>query len=409
MSGSGNATFRLRWGQIEIKRFSKAVCLAWLFTFPDTALGESLLCHHRSTCSKDITDASTVRACSLLQGNSRRGTWAADGEEVEAIGAAGASGSHTHSGVDGRHSITSIPQSIAVWVNSMFSSAVDANWTAGTAPQSLFASGRKNITKFIQTAANHSQPLTDYNDGSDKVVVDRDAWDGYQQRAGDTAFQNLLPLHLHLQGISLDTLMERVAENHSVLLRYIDNRGAKSSLATKPSVIKGDSIAQLIEILRLQFAKVCHLPVSKFLMSSVHGRFLRPQRSDFFEQNSSDGVLLQGLQSQPETQGGIDLVSVVVEPDEHIAEEVVVRFFVLDSNSLVQKVIDKLREELGDKNSELMRGELSNLLQRASITVGYENDYMLTAANHVRGVEGLFVPVIVSAVFMMLLMWLSAI
>jgi len=380
-----------------------------MFTFPGTALGESLLCHHRSTCSKDITDVSTVRACSLLQGNSRRGTWAADGEEVEAIGAAGASGSHTHSGVEGRHSITSIPQSIAVWVNSMFSSAVDANWTAGTVPQSLFASGRKNITKFIQTAANRSPPLTGDLDSSNGVVVDRDVWDGYQ-RAGDQAFENLLPLHLHLQGISLDTLMERVTENHSVLLRYIDNRAANSSLATKPGIIKGDSIAQLIEILRSQFAKVCHLPVSKFLMSSVHGRFLRPQgASEFLQQNTSDGVLLQGLQSQPETQGGIDLVSVVEEPDEHIAEEVVVRFFVLGNNSQVQKVIDKLREELGDKDSELMRGKLSNLLQRASITVGYENDYMLVAANRIRGVEGLFVPVIVSVIFMMLLMWLSAI
>eukprot|EP00930_Biecheleria_cincta_P033086 TRINITY_DN22917_c0_g1_i1.p1 TRINITY_DN22917_c0_g1~~TRINITY_DN22917_c0_g1_i1.p1 ORF type:complete len:409 (+),score=58.73 TRINITY_DN22917_c0_g1_i1:107-1333(+) len=408
MSGSDNATLRLSWGQIRTQRFTKTSCLTWLLTFPGTALGESLLCHDRSVYLKDITDVPTVRACSLLQGHSRPGTWTANKKEAQLIGAAVASGGHTHSGAEGIHSFTSISHSLAVWANRMFSSVVDASWTAGRVLQSSFGLGRTSITKLMQNAANRSQPSDGDVDETGGMIADKDMWDAYPGN-GNNAFYDLLPLQLHLQGISLDTLMDRITETHSVLLRYYDNRDDGSSLTTKPRIIRGDSIAQLVEILRSELSKACHLPESKFLMSSVHGRFLRPQgASQFLQHNTSDGVLLQGLHSQSAMQGNSDLVSVVEEPDQRIAEEVVVRFFVLGNTSLVQKVIDKLRAELMDKESELMTGKLSKLLQRASITVGYENNYMLTA-NNVRGIEGLFVPVIVSVIFMMMLMWLSSI
>lgn len=409
MSGTDNAAFRLSWGQFKIHRSAKAGWLGWLFIFPGVAWGESLLCQHKPVCLDDITDAPTVRAYSLLQGHSRRGTWAAGEEETEDIRAAASSGYHNHAAAeDVRHSISSVPQSIAVWINSMFSSVAVANWTAGTVLQSSFVRSQTNITKLMQTLADYSQPAADDIDGTNGMIVDRDVW-ADQLNDGQNIATNLLPLQLHLQGMSLDVLMDKIAETHSIFLRYYDSRHVNASHAARPGIIKGDSIAQLVEILRSEFSKVCHLPESKFLMSSVHGRFLRPKRaSEFLQHNTSDVELLQGLQSQLEIPGSSNLVSVVEEPDQRIAEEVVVRFFVLGSDSGVQNVIDELRTELGDKDSKLMRGKLSKLLQRASITVGYENSYMLSP-NHVRGIEGLAMPVIVSVIFMMLLMWLSSV
>lgn len=415
MSGSGSAAVRLSWGRFTTQRLVKAACWSWLFAFPDVAYGQSVLCQHESSSLNDITEAPTVRACSLLQGHSRLGTWTAREQEAKVIGAAATSGNRVHSGAEGvRRSIASIPQSIAVWVNSMLSSLVVANWTAGAGLQSSSAHGR--ATNLVQVSNPFTAPEegaegsadVDGEEGLGGMVIDRDAWEVAPQN-GDKIPRDLLPLQLHLQGVSLDSLMDRVAETHSIFLRYYNNGNAGASLAAKPGIIKGDSIAQLVEILRSEISKACHLPESKFLMSSVHGRFLRQEGvSQFLLHNASDVALLQGRREEPQTIGASSLVSVVEDPKQRIAEEVVVRFFVLGNNSLARQVIDELRTQLGDKGSVLMRGNLSSLLEHASLTVGDESNYMF-GPNHVRGIEALAMPVVVSVIFMMLLMWLSSI
>lgn len=417
---SGNAAFRSNVDRSKTRRLVKAACWSWLLALPDVACGQSLLCQHESSSLNDITEAPAVRACSLLQGHSRRGTWTAREQETKVVGAAATSGDSAHSGDEAvRHSISSIPQSIAVWVNTMFSSLVVANWTAGAGLQSSSAHGR--AAKLMQASNPILAPQDDYDDDDDDdlgdmddgsasgMVIDRDAWEGPSQN-GKKIPNDLLPLQLHMQGVSLDSLMDRITETHSIFLRYYNTGKASASFAAQPGIIKGDSIAQLVEALKSEFSKACHLPENMFLMSSVHGRFLRQEGVSQFLLNSTSNVaaLLQGRQAKLQTPGGSDLVSVVEDPKQRIAEEVVVRFFVLGNNSVVQQATDELRTELVDKNSMLMRGNLSSLLQRAYLQVGDESDFML-GQNHVKGIEALAMPVVVSVIFMMLLMWLSSV
>eukprot|EP00440_Ansanella_granifera_P050435 gb/GFBE01054663.1/.p1 GENE.gb/GFBE01054663.1/~~gb/GFBE01054663.1/.p1 ORF type:complete len:375 (+),score=60.07 gb/GFBE01054663.1/:1-1125(+) len=207
---------------------------------------------------------------------------------------------------------------------------------------------------------------------------------GYQYRysysAEDlSAWSTMLPLELHIVGKTLQELL--------------------SDYATKAT-----SLADFLRSLRTVLAASCNLPENRILMSSIYGRFVRPLPKSVSMLKTNTGLF-----PMASSKAGATLSS-SVPMDERYGEEVLVRYFLLpsqDNQTDYSHVVDCWRDDLGNSSSLLMTGELGGLLQKASLTVGYQETYGL-ATLPMEKLSSLALPFAISATFTGILIWMAS-
>lgn len=198
-------------------------------------------------------------------------------------------------------------------------------------------------------------------------------------------WRNQLPVELHIPDLSIEALLDEFAH------------------------VQDQSISGLLQRLRSELAATCKIPEHRLVMSSIHGRFIRqvPASSSAFQISS------RGLFPVASTKVGLSGIN-GVQIDKRMGEEVLVRFFVspdkesADQAGAVRKVVDKLQSALRDSSSKLMKGNLSKLLSRASLTIGYQESYAFQSAQHLEKLSNLALPFVISAFFTGILIWLAS-
>eukprot|EP00913_Durusdinium_trenchii_P022023 g20695.t1 len=203
-------------------------------------------------------------------------------------------------------------------------------------------------------------------------------------------WSKLLPLELHLAGVTLAKVLDD----------YADEKSSGELLG--PSGVR--SLASLLLLFRQELAQACKVHRKKILMNAIFGRFLRASSSSILK--STSGIY-------PIDAGRASLVSTVVPFNERLGEEVVVRFFVQprgDGDDF-ESLVNSLQDQLSDSNSTLMKGNLSEawlpaLLKHASLTTGYQDVSGFTTIP-MEKLSNLALPFAISALFTGILIWLA--
>ncbi|CAK9025258.1 unnamed protein product [Durusdinium trenchii] len=246
---------------------------------------------------------------------------------------------------------------------------------------------RKRRTTLVQSlqevfqSENASQPIGEPLSEQDVDQMDVD----YSSEEDQKRWSKLLPLELHLAGVTLAKVLDD----------YADEKSSGELLG--PSGVR--SLASLLLLFRQELAQACKVHRKKILMNAIFGRFLRASSSSILK--STSGIY-------PIDAGRASLVSTVVPFNERLGEEVVVRFFVQprgDGDDF-ESLVNSLQDQLSDSNSTLMKGNLSALLKHASLTTGYQDVSGFTTIP-MEKLSNLALPFAISALFTGILIWLA--
>lgn len=218
----------------------------------------------------------------------------------------------------------------------------------------------------------------------------------------DMEVGDMMPFELHLQDVSLEALLVKYSREDS-LLPPIQKPLSKNS--------RGASLADLLQLFRSEIASAGNISTDRIVMNSIHGRFVRPSKESMLlnvgdtSKRKVSKILRPVMGSR-----GVSAIQDTPANVSRLGEEVLIRFFYMpaaDSEQAAREVINDILSAMKDPKSKLMNGKLSDLLQRASITVGYKENYDLYAAPQER-LASLALPFAISALFAGCLIWLTS-
>lgn len=215
----------------------------------------------------------------------------------------------------------------------------------------------------------------------------------------DMQVGDMMPFELHLQEVSLEALLAKYSRDQDILPQMQRTGGGR-----------GASLADLLQLFRSEIASAGHVSTERIVMNSIHGRFVRPSKGSMLLNVGDPPKNSKSLHPVKGNRGVSAIQHSPAGGESRLAEEVLVRFFYVpsaDPQQAASKVINDILSAMKDPKSSLMKGELSNLLQRASITVGYKDNYNLYAAPQER-LASLALPFAVSALFAGALIWLAS-
>eukprot|EP00434_Breviolum_minutum_P026458 symbB.v1.2.023392.t1/scaffold2138.1/size88104/4 len=226
---------------------------------------------------------------------------------------------------------------------------------------------------------NSSQPIGEPLNDVDEVSSD------FTDEEDEKKWSSLLPLELHLVGVTIAKLLDKYAEEP-----HLSDLGGYSNIR---------SLAALLLLFKKEISKACKVDETKILMNAIFGRFLRESASSILK--STSGIY-------PIDAGRASLMSTVVPFNERLGEEVVVRFFVHPrrEGDDFASLVSTLQDALGDSNSSLMKGDLSAVLKHASLTTGYQDVSGFTTIP-MEKLSNLALPFAISALFTGILIWLA--
>lgn len=221
------------------------------------------------------------------------------------------------------------------------------------------------------------------------------------EEISDMQVGDMMPFELHLQDVSLEALLSKYSRDQALLPQMQRTGGSQ-----------GSSLADLLQLFRAEIASAGHVTADRIVMNSLHGRFVRPTKGSMLLNVGGSSKSLASKTFHPVTGNrGVSAVQPSLAGEEsRLGEEVLVRFFYVpsaDPEQAARKVINDILSAMKDPKSTLMKGELSDLLQRASITIGYKENYNLYAAPQER-LASLALPFAVSALFAGALIWLAS-
>lgn len=261
-------------------------------------------------------------------------------------------------------------------------------WSQGCIGRPCHASGPKRVLpeSYVNRPTlveshqqvNASQPIGEPFNAVDEMDTD------YSDDEEETQWSKLLPLELHLVGVTITKLLDHYAED---------------AIASTPGLVGTSSVRSLAALLlsfKKELSKACKVDEKKILMNAIFGRFLQ------------ESVLKSTSGIYPIDAGRASLVSTVVPFSERLGEEVVVRFFVhprRDGDDFAS-LVTTLQDALGNSNSSLMQGNLSAVLKHASLTTGYQDVSGFTTIP-MEKLSNLALPFAISALFTGILIWLA--
>ncbi|CAJ1379655.1 unnamed protein product, partial [Effrenium voratum] len=196
-------------------------------------------------------------------------------------------------------------------------------------------------------SANSSQPLGE--------PLDAEELDDFDSEEDEKRWSRLLPLELHLGGVTIAGLLDKYSDDGPALMGSGEGRSSFRS------------VASLLIVFQKELAQACNLSKNYILMNALFGRFLHESSSAILKSTSS-------MYPMDSVQGRASLMSTVVPFNERLGEEVVVRFFVYprSQGDDFASLVTTLQDALSNSSSSLMTGNLSEILQHASLTTGYQ-------------------------------------
>jgi len=232
-----------------------------------------------------------------------------------------------------------------------------------------------------------------------------DYWDA---DGGNVVLSAMLPLELHLQGISLEGLLRGYGGSGGTKLSAIS--------VSATAAYRSGSLADLLNDLHKQICQAAHINGSRLIINSIHGKFTRSQgESGLKKKEGHDLSAVEAADAKTLKPAGSMLAGSLLDRsqpgEDRIGEEVVVRFFLVPRRSSQEPsdraVLASIRKAISDGHSDIRQGSLKNLLATASFTVGYEAVYDLASVQDDR-LSALALPMGISAAFTGILIWLSA-
>jgi len=224
----------------------------------------------------------------------------------------------------------------------------------------------------------------------------------HPEEISDVQVGDMMPFELHLQDVSLEALLSKYSRDQALLPQMQRTGGSQ-----------GASLADLLQLFRSEIASAGHVTTDRIVMNSIHGRFVRPTKGSMLLNVGDSSKSLASKRFHP-VKGNLGVSAVQhsspAGEESRLGEEVLVRFFYVpsaDPQQAARKVIDDILSAMKDPKSPLMKGELSDLLQSASITVGYKENNNLYAAPQER-LASLALPFAISALFAGALIWLAS-